>query len=91
MGCWRARFAKQVSASAQASLEEAVANAKALASAKSPQDALELQARLAHSSMEKAVAEATRFSEASLKLFQEALAPLTERATVAIETVGKAA
>ena len=82
---------KQVAANVQASLEEALANAKTLSAVKSPQEALELQAKLAQESFAKATAEATRISEASLKLFQNALAPLTDRATVALEKVSKAA
>jgi phasin family protein len=82
-------LAKQVAASAQASVEEAVATAKALSSVKSPQEALELQTKLIQSSLEKTLAEASRIGEASLKLFQDTVAPLSARATLAVEKATK--
>ena len=82
-------LAKQVASSLQASLDETVATAKALSSVKSPQEAVELQTKLASSAMEKVLADSSRIGEASLKLFQDALAPLTERATLAVEKVTK--
>jgi phasin family protein len=83
-------IAKQVAVTVQTSLEETTATIKALSSVKSPQEAVELQTKLATSALEKVLADSTRISEASLKLFQDALAPLTERATLAAEKVTKA-
>jgi phasin family protein len=84
-------LAKQLAASAQASLDETLATFKAFSSIKSPQEALELQTKLVGSAWEKTAAESGRISEASVKLFQEALAPLTARATAAAEKLSKAA
>jgi phasin family protein len=78
-------------ASAQASLDETVAILTALPSAKSPQEALELQTKLVSSVYGKVLAESGNISSASVKLFQETMAPLTARATTAVDKLSKAA
>jgi len=82
---------KQAAASAQASYEENVSALKALSGARSVKDAIELQANHARSSVERAVANAGRFADASVKLAEQALAPLTARVTLAVEKFAKAA
>ena len=82
---------KQAAASAQASFEETVSTVKALSSARSVREALELQANLARSSVEKVVAESGRLADASVKLAERALAPLTARVTLAAEKFAKSA
>lgn len=82
---------KQIAASAQASFEEGVATFKAIATAKSLKDAFELQTSLARGAVEKTLAESGKLTDASLKLTEQVLAPLTARVTMAVEKFAKAA
>ena len=84
-------ISKQMAATAQASFEETVSTFKALSSVKSLKDAIELQASFARSTMEKTLAESGRLTDASLKLTEQALAPLTERVSIAVEKFAKVA
>ena len=84
-------LAEQFVARAKASYEESVANFKALSAVKTPAEAIELQTSLAKAAFSNAVAESQKLTEASLKLTEQALAPLTARVTAAVESFGKAA
>ena len=64
---------------------------KAMTSVKSLKDAMELQSSLTKSSFEKAIAEGGRLTEASVKLTEQALAPITARVTLAVEKFAKTA
>ena len=59
---------KQVAASAQASIEESLSTLRALTGVRSVKEAINLQANLARSSVEKAVSESGRLTDASVKL-----------------------
>ena len=80
---------KQLAASAQASFEETVSTMKALSSVKSVKDAFDLHANLARSSMERTIAESGKLTDASFKLTEQVLAPLTARVTLAVEKFAK--
>ena len=82
---------QQVVASAQASLDETLATYRALAAVKSLKEAVELQTSLARSAMEKAVSETGRITDASVKLAEQAIAPLTQRFSLAVEKFARAA
>ena len=82
---------KQFAATAQASFEEAVATFKAMSTAKSLKDAFDLQASLARGAIEKTLAESGKLSDASLKLTEQTLAPITARVTLAVEKFAKTA
>ncbi len=82
---------KQMAATAQASFEGAVATFKAMSAAKSLKDAFDLQASLARGTIEKTLAESGKITDASLKLTEQALAPITARVTLAVEKFAKAA
>jgi phasin family protein len=82
---------KHVAATAQAQYDEAVANAKAFTAVKSPKEAFDLQTSLAKTSFEKALAEAGKLTDASVKLAEQATAPIAARVTLAVEKFGKAA
>ncbi len=82
---------RQFAFTAKASFEESVAALKALSTVKSIREAIELQSGFSKTAFEKAMAEAKQMTDASLKLSEQALAPLTARVTVAVETFGKAA
>jgi phasin family protein len=84
-------ISKQMAATAQASFDETMATFKALASVKSLKDAIDLQASLARSAVEKTLSESGKFTDASLKLTEQALAPITARVTLAVEKFAKSA
>jgi phasin family protein len=80
---------KQMAASAQASFEETVATFKALSGVKSLKDAFELQSSLARTTLEKTLAESGKLTDASFKLAEQAMAPITARVTMAVEKFAK--
>ena len=82
---------KHFAASAQASIDETVAGVKALSSVKSFKEAIELQSTMTKTAMEKMVAETGKLTDASVKLAEQAIAPLTARVTLATEKFTKAA
>jgi phasin family protein len=82
---------KQMAASAQASFDETMSTFKAFTSVKSLKDAFDLQASLARSTMEKTLAESGRLTDASLKLTEQTLAPITARVSLAVEKFAKSA
>jgi phasin family protein len=83
-------LSKRFAATSKVSLEESVAFSKSLLGVKSLKEAVELQSGFARSSIEKLVAETSQVTDASVKLAEEALAPLTARMSVAVQTFGKA-
>jgi phasin family protein len=84
-------LSKSLAAAAQASIDESMTAFKALTSVKSLKDAFELQSSFARAAMEKSLAESGKLTDASFKLTEQALAPITARVTVAVEKFGKAA
>ncbi len=84
-------LSKHVAAAAQASMEESLSTFKAMTSVKSLKEAFDLQTAFARSAMEKTVTESSKLSDASFKLTEQALAPITARVTVAVEKFSKAA
>jgi len=79
-------ISKHVATSAQANMEETMANFRALTSVKSLKEAFELQAGFARTAMEKAMSESGKLTETSLRLVEQASAPLTARLNAAMET-----
>jgi len=69
------------------SLENAVALFKSVASVKSPTELFQLQSDYAKSSFDTAVAEASKFSEALLKIAGEVAQPLSTRYAIAAEKI----
>ena len=84
-------LSKQIAANAQASFDETVSTFKALTSVRSLKDALDLQTTFARSTMEKTLAESGKLTDASLKLTEQTLAPLTARLSLAVEKFAKSA
>ena len=82
---------KQMAANAQASFEETMSTFKAMSSVKSLKDAFDLQASLARTTLEKTLAESGKLTDASMKLTEQALAPITARFSLAMEKFAKAA
>lgn len=84
-------LSKHIAAATQASLDDSMSAFKALTSVKSLKDVFELQSSLARSALEKSLAESGKLTDASFKLTEQALAPITARVTVAVEKFAKAA
>ena len=84
-------ISKQVAAQAQASAGQGMEAFRALSSVKSLKEAMDLQAELARSSVQKAVAQTGQITDASMKLAGEALSPISARVAAAMESFGKAA
>jgi phasin family protein len=82
-------ISKHIAASSKASLEESVAFSKSLLGVKSVKEAVELQTGFTKSSIEKAVAESNKLTDATVKLTEQAIAPITARISLAVETFGK--
>nr|WP_294553514.1 phasin family protein [uncultured Rhodopila sp.] len=83
-------LSKHLAATAQAALDESIATFKALSGAKSLKDAVDLQTAYARATLEKTLAESGKLTDASIKLTEQALAPITARVTVAVEKFSKA-
>ncbi|MBU6497040.1 MAG: phasin family protein [Rhodospirillales bacterium] len=84
-------LSKSFAATAQAQLDQTVATMKALAGVKSLKEAIDLQANLTRNSVETAVAQTGKLTDASMKLAEQAFAPITARVTLAVEKFGRAA
>jgi phasin family protein len=82
---------KQFASTVNASYEESVATFKALSATKSVREAIDLQNMLGQAAIVKAAAESKKLIDASIKLTEQALAPLRTRVTVAVEGFAKAA
>jgi len=82
---------KQIASTVNASYEESVAAFKALSVAKSVREAIDLQSTLGQAVTVKAAAEAKKLIDASIKLTEQALAPLTSRVAAAVEGFAKTA
>ncbi len=84
-------LSKQAAATAQTQFEETMSAFKAMTSVKSLKDLFELQSTFAKTAMEKTMAESGKITDASVKLTEQALAPIAARVTIAVESFGKAA
>lgn len=75
-------------ATARASMDETVNTFKAIASVKSVKEAVDLQRKLLRSAMETAVSHAGQVTDTSLKLSEQAFAPIGARLALATEKFG---
>ena len=82
---------RQIAATAQVSFDETLSAFKAISSAKSLKDAFELQANLARSTLDKTMSESGKLTDASVKLTEQVMAPLTARFSIAVDKLGKTA
>jgi len=82
-------ISKEVVATNKASIEESVSFTKSLLGVKSVKEAVDLQSSYARHSIEKAVSGTNKVTDASVKLAEQAMAPITARLTVAVEKFGK--
>jgi len=81
---------KHVAATAQSGLQETLASFQALSGVKSPNEALDIQVSLARANLGKVVAETGKITDTSLKLAEQAMAPITARMAQAAEKFAKA-
>lgn len=79
-------LSKMLAASAQATMDETLSTFRALATVKSVKEAIDLQATLARSTMEKAMAQGGQVAETSFKLAEQTMAPIAGRVTLAVES-----
>lgn len=82
---------KLMAASAQASMEEAMSTFRALSGVRSMKEAIDLQATLARSAVEKTLTQSGQVAETSFKLAEQAMAPIASRVSLAVQSFGKAA
>ena len=80
-----------VAATARASMDETVGAMKAMAAVKSFKDALDLQAGLFRSMLERAVSQTSQLTDSSLKLSEQAFAPIGARLSLAAQKFGRSA
>lgn len=80
---------REVVAYSQSVLDQSITTGKALLTAKSLQEVVELQNSFLKSSFDAFVAEATRIQELSVKVTNDALAPLSSRVNATVETLSK--
>jgi len=79
-----------ITASSKASVEDTMHTLKAMGSVKSIKEAMDLQTSLLRSTIEKAVAQTSKMTDSSMKLSEQAFAPISARLTLAAETFGRA-
>ncbi|MEH3046091.1 phasin family protein [Sphingomonas adhaesiva] len=84
-------FGKDGAAFARARYESTAETVRAMASVKSPTELMQLQADYLRSAFDAVVAEASRSTEASLKLAGEIAAPLQNRLAIATDKIKAAA
>ena len=82
---------RQAAEASQAAFTESLTNMRAIASAKTLKQRLELQANFVRTSAISAVSEGSRFARAGIDLAEKASAPIAARAYLAAETFGKPA
>lgn len=76
---------------AKGAFETVTADLKALVAVKSPAELFKLQGEIARRNFDAAVARASRNAEVSMKLANEAFAPISSRMSVVAEKISKAA
>ena len=82
-------LSQSFAASARASMDETIGTFKAMAGAKSVKEAVELQSKLVRSAMETAVSHTGQVTDTSLKLSEQAFAPISARIALASEKFGR--
>lgn len=80
-------LSKMMAATAQATMDETMSALRAMTTVKSVKEAIDLQASLARSTMEKAMTQGGQVAETSFKLAEQAMAPLAGRLTIAVDSL----
>jgi phasin family protein len=84
-------ISRQAAVQAQARIDEALTAARAVCGAKSLREMFDIQGNLGRSNTEKALSEAGKIADASMRLIEQAWAPWTQRMTQAMERFTKTA
>jgi phasin family protein len=82
-------FTQTLTAASKVSVEDTMHALKAIGAAKSIKEAVDLQTSLVRSSLEKAVSQTSKITDASMKLSEQAFAPISARLSLAAETFGR--
>lgn len=82
---------KQYVSFASESVEEAIEASKKIATAKTVNEAVDMQTKIAKATWEKAVAEGQKVTEISTVIFKEASAPISERVQASVEVANDTA
>src|SRR3954451_25133412 len=80
-----------VASTAKSSYERSVTTFKALTAAKSVKDAMDLQTTYGKVAIANTMAMSKKITDASIKLTEQSMAPLTARVAAAVESLAKAA
>lgn len=80
---------KAVMAYSQAQVEQSMAAAKAMAGVKTLRELVDLQTEFARTSFDAMISEATKVSEMSVKVANEAIEPISARVNATVEKLGK--
>jgi phasin family protein len=78
-----------MAAAAKSSLDETMSTFKAMTAVKSFKEAIDLQSSLLRSTMERAVSHTGHLTDTTLKLSEQALAPISARVTLATQQFGR--
>lgn len=84
-------ISQEYAAESKAAFETLTADIKELAAVKSPTELFQVQGKLARRNLDTAVAFGAKTSESLLKLANEVFTPLSNRVSIAVEKVSKAA
>jgi phasin family protein len=82
-------LSKQALSLLQGLTEHSLEGAKALGQVKSLKEAADIHTSYSRAAVEKSLAEGAKLQEQAVKLVEAAVAPLTARVTLAVETFGK--
>lgn len=82
---------KEYVAFASASVEDAISAGKKIVSAKTVNEAIDLQTKIAKDSWEKAVAEGQKITELSTGIFKEVSSPISKRVQASVDVATDAA
>ena len=82
---------KSYVAEGKAAVETVTADVKALAAVKSPSDFVQLQSTILRRNIDQAIALSSKNTEAMLKLVSDAFAPISARASLAVQKIKQAA
>lgn len=82
-------IAQTMAAAAKASMDDAVSTFKAMSSVKSVKEAVDLQSSLVRTALERAVSQTSQITDSTMKLSEQAVAPISARMSLAAETFGK--
>ena len=82
-------MSQSFAAASKASMDDAMHTMKAMGASKSIKDALDLQSAHLRATLEKAVSHTSKLTDASMKLSEQALAPISARLSLATEMFGR--